>query len=83
MHARDVIEENRRRLCETEERIRHRPHTQAVRQGRVTVEALKAFPGHQYHMANSDARSLALLVSRYGASPSRSFFNDVPHVPGL
>ena len=76
MDAKDVIEENRRRLRPAEERIRHHRYTRAVREGRVSVEALKAFPGHQYHMANSDSRSVALLVNRFGASPSRTFFNN-------
>ena len=77
MKARDVIEENRRRLQAAEERIRNHRYTTAVQEGRVKLEALKAFPCHQYHLADSDTRSLALLVSRYGASPSRTFFNTV------
>ena len=77
MDAKVDLKENRKRLRPAEERILNHPYTRAVREGRVAVEALRAFPCHQYHMANSDIRSVALLVSRYGASPSRTFFNNV------
>ncbi|KPK81711.1 MAG: hypothetical protein AMS25_05220 [Gemmatimonas sp. SM23_52] len=45
--------------------------------GEISQEALRAFPGHQYHIITSDLRSLALLVQRFGDTPSRDFLMGI------
>jgi hypothetical protein len=45
--------------------------------GRVRREALSRFAGEQYHTIRSDLRSVALLVNRFGTTPSGPFFQAV------
>jgi hypothetical protein len=40
-------------------------------------EDLTGFAGEQHHIIQSDLRSIALLVNRFGAAPSRPFFQAV------
>ncbi len=58
----------------TEAKIRRHPYLAAVKAGSVSLEALRAIPGHQYHMWQSDLRSAAHLVARFGTRPYGSFF---------
>ena len=51
-------------LKETEEQLRHHPYLQALAEGRVSVEALRAFPGHQYQVVASDLRSFLRWAKR-------------------
>ncbi len=44
----------------------------------MSMEALQAFPGHEYHTVRNDLRSLAHRVHRFGHEPqTSSFFNGV------
>ena len=72
--APDLIAEIRGRLATMDEEIRNHPYLDALAHGRVAPEALRAFPGHQYHIVESDLRSMATLVRRHGHTSARDFF---------
>lgn len=72
-----MIEEVKRELHRVEQEIRRHPYLDALEAGSVRREDLRLFAGEQYHIIRSDLRSVALLVSRFGAGPSGSFFQGV------
>jgi len=74
MTAQELIGELRSELGELETRIRRHPFLDELEAGRVDRERLRGFAGEQYHIIRSDLRSVALLVSRFGASSSGPFF---------
>jgi TENA/THI-4/PQQC family len=75
--ARRLLEEIRRQLEPVEQEIRRHPYLAAVEAGRVGRHDLTRFAGEQYHIIRSDLRSVALLVHRFGTSPSGPFFQAV------
>lgn len=75
MTATALIRELRQELAPLEAEIRRHPFLAALEAGQVPRERLRAFAGEQYHVIRSDLRSVALLVSRFGASPSGPFFH--------
>ena len=72
-NATDLVAQIRSDLEPLKERIRDHPYLSALEAGQVQRVALRAFAGHQHHIITSDLRSIALLVSRHGALPSRAF----------
>ncbi|MEO1092740.1 MAG: hypothetical protein AAFX81_19120 [Pseudomonadota bacterium] len=72
--AEDVLLAAERKLRETEHEIRDHRYLSALERGEISVEALRAFPGHQYHLWKSDVRSAANFVGRFGDRPYASFF---------
>ena len=77
MDAKDVVKRTREQLRSVEEALRSHPYLKAVQAGEVSVEALRALPGHQHHMAISDMRAIATLVQRFGDTPHVDFFNGI------
>jgi hypothetical protein len=77
INAQHLVEEIRRELDPVEQEIRRHPYLAALEAGRVSREALTCFAGEQHHIIQSDLRSIALLVNRFGAAPSRPFFQAV------
>jgi hypothetical protein len=75
--AQRLVEEIGRELGPTEQEIRHHPYLTALEAGRVRREELPRFAGEQYHIIRSDLRSVALLVNRFGTTPSGPFFQAV------
>src|SRR3989449_5023174 len=75
--AKQLIDEIRRELAPVEQEIRHHPYLAALETGRVRREDLTRFAGEQHHIIQSDLRSIALLVNRFGATPSGPFFQAV------
>ena len=75
--ARSLIEEIKRELDSVEQEIRGHPYLAELEAGRVRREDLRLFAGEQYHIIRSDLRSVALLVNRFGATPSGPFFQAV------
>lgn len=75
--ARQLIQQLRKELEPVEREIRRHPYLEALETGRVRRRALSVFAGEQYHILRSDLRSVALLVNRFGASPSGPFFQGV------
>lgn len=76
--AEELVKSIRQDLAEIDAQIRNHVYIQALQKGKVTEEALKAFPGHQYHTIISDLRSMATLVQRFGEHPlAGPFFNGI------
>jgi thiaminase len=75
--AAELVQKVRENLREIDDRIREHPYPDALMKGEVSLEALRAFPGHQYYIITSDLRSLALLVQRFGDAPSRDFLMGI------
>lgn len=72
--ARELIAEMRVQLKGVEDKLFAHPYLSAVEEGRINREKLRLFAGEQYHIINSDLRSVAMLVSRQGDAPNRDFF---------
>jgi len=75
--ARQLIAALRKEMAPVERQIRRHPYLEEVEAGRVTRKQLAVFAGEQYHIIRSDLRSVALLVNRFGSSPSGPFFQGV------
>jgi len=75
--AQVLIQEIRRELEPVEQEIRRHPYLAALESGRVRREDLTRFAGEQYHIIGSDLRSVALLVHRFGTTPSGPLFQGV------
>lgn len=75
--AQRLVEELRRELDPVEQELRRHPYLAALEAGHVRREDLARFAGEQHHTIRSDLRSVALLVNRFGATPSGSFFQAV------
>src|SRR5262249_18759701 len=56
------------------DRLLQHPYLQSLETGQIGREKLRLFTGEQYAIIASDLRSVAQLVNRFGASPSRDFF---------
>ena len=77
INAEKLVDEIRRELAPVEQEIRRHPYLAALETGRVRREDLTRFAGEQHHIIQSDLRSIALLVNRFGATPSGPFFQAV------
>src|SRR5438128_8279778 len=77
INAEQLIDELRPELAPVEQESRHHPYLAALETGRVRREDLTRFAGEQHHIIQSDLRSIALLVNRFGATPSGPFFQAV------
>jgi thiaminase len=77
INAQQLVEEIRHELDPVEQELRHHPYLAALETGRVRREDLTRFAGEQHHIIQSDLRSIALLVNRFGATPSGPFFQAV------
>jgi hypothetical protein len=76
--AAELVAAIRRELEDLDQQIRNHPYLRALRRRRVSIQALKAFPGHEYHTVLSDLRSMAQLVHRFGDQPTtNTFFNGI------
>jgi len=75
--ARALAAEIARDLQPVADRLIRHPYLAALEAGRIPKGALRLFAGEQYAIIGSDLRSVARLVSRFGAAPSRDFFLDV------
>lgn len=75
--ARKLVNELRQELAPVEQQIRNHPYIDAVEAGQVSLDNLRAFAGEQYLIIQSDLRSAAQLVARYGATRSGAFFQGI------
>jgi len=75
--ARSVLEEARGDAAPVGKQLRAHAYVGAVEAGRLPREELLRFAGEQWHIIDSDLRSVALLVSRFNRQPYREFFLDV------
>jgi thiaminase len=69
--AKEVVEKIRTDLRPLDEKILGHPYIMALNKGKVSQDSLRTFAGQQYHIINSDLRSIANLLSRHGHLPSR------------
>lgn len=72
--ARQVIEEGRRKIAPLEERIRQHPYLQRLEARQVDRGKLAICAGQQWHIIESDLRSVALIVTRSESQATRDFF---------
>ena len=72
--ARELVSRLREEITEVEARLAAHPWVDAVEAGRSRREDLVLFAAQQRRIIGSDLRSVALLVHRYGDSPSGPFF---------
>lgn len=75
--ARRIVAELREELAGVEDQIRHHPYIDALEQGTAPVSTLEGFTVEEFYIIQSDLRSQAILVSRFGASPSGDFFKGL------
>lgn len=71
--ARHLLDEARKAIATTEERIRRHPYLEALEARRVEKGKLALFAGQQCHIIDSDLRSVALIVSRAESQGARDF----------
>jgi thiaminase len=72
--AKQLLNELRRDLAAVEEEIRNSPYLAELESGMASQESLKALAGEQYNIIQSDLRSNALMVTRFGSTPAGEFF---------
>ncbi len=77
MDAEKLIQNIKAQLKEIDAKIASHPYLSALDEGKVKREDLKFFAGHQYHIINSDLRSIAHLISREGSPLGREFSQGV------
>src|SRR5713226_8683187 len=77
INAEQLVEEIRRKHAPVEQELRRHPYLAALETGRVRHADLTRFAGEQHHIIRSDLRSVALLVNRFGTTPSGPFFQMV------
>jgi pyrroloquinoline quinone (PQQ) biosynthesis protein C len=75
--ALQLVEKIRSDLKPLEEKILGHPYLKALEEGRISLDLLKVFAGHQHHIISSDLRSIALILSREGMRFSRRFLMSV------
>jgi thiaminase len=74
--AQELVTRIRRDLAAVEGRLFSHPWVAAAEAGTLTREDLLRFAGQQARIIQSDLRSVALLVHRYGATASGRFFAE-------
>lgn len=72
--AKALLDEIRQELQPVNEQLLRHPYVQALEEGKIGREKLRLFAGEQYTIIESDLKSVAHLVSRFGSSASRDFF---------
>ena len=68
-----LVAEIREQLKPVEERLKAHPYLAALEEGRIRRENLRLIASEQYHIVNSDLRSIALLFHRHAHLPSRDY----------
>jgi thiaminase len=75
--ARRLLEDARKAIASTEERIRRHPYLEALEARGVKKGKLSLFAGQQCHIIESDLRSVALIVSRAESQLARDFLSGM------
>jgi len=73
----EVVEKIRVELRHLDDEIRDHLYIRMLRQKKVDLPTLRAFPGHQYHIIQSDLRSFAMMIHRFSEPSVQSFFGQV------
>ena len=72
--ANALLEKIRKDLQSSTEQLLRHPYVQALEEGKIGRESMCLFASEQQHIIESDLKSIAYLVSRFGSAPSRDFF---------
>ncbi|HSL98607.1 MAG TPA: hypothetical protein VK944_00575 [Candidatus Limnocylindria bacterium] len=75
--ARRLLDEARKAIASTEERIRRHPYLEALEARGVEKKTLALFAGQQCHIIESDLRSVALILSRAESQGARDFLTGM------
>jgi pyrroloquinoline quinone (PQQ) biosynthesis protein C len=75
--ARKLVSELRQELAAVEDQIRNHPFLDALESGEAPIETLEGFAVEEFYIIQSDLRSQAHLVSRFGTTPSGDFFRGL------
>src|SRR3972149_11285229 len=75
--ARQLLDDARKAIASTEERIRRHPYLEALEARGVEKGKLALFAGQQCHIIESDLRSVALTVSRAESQGARGFLGGM------
>jgi len=75
-NAHEIIAALRRNLAPVEQRLFAHPYVAQIESGGLPREYLAVFAGQQQRIISGDLRSVALLVHRYGDTPSGPFFTS-------
>jgi thiaminase len=74
--AKQLVDDLRRDLAPVEDEIRKSPYLAELESGRASRESLQALAGEQYNIIQSDLRSNALMVARFGSTQAGEFFRS-------
>ncbi len=77
MDATTLIDEISRDLQPVVDRLLTHPYVEALAAGRVPREQLRTIAGEQNAIIESDLKSVAHLIGRFGGTPEMPFFLDV------
>jgi len=72
-NASKLVADIKGHLKSVEDRLKAHPYLAALEEGRIRRENLRLIAGEQYHIVNSDLRSIALLMHRHAHLPSRDY----------
>ena len=72
--ARTIVEQARRETKGIEDRLKAHPYLLGLEARRIPKERLRIFAEQQFHIIESDLRSVALAAARAGSSRTREFF---------
>jgi pyrroloquinoline quinone (PQQ) biosynthesis protein C len=75
--ARRLLDDARKAIASTEERIRRHPYLEALEARAVEKGKLALFAGQQCHIIESDLRSVALIFSRAESQVARDFLGGM------
>jgi thiaminase len=73
--AADLIANLRTELQPLMDSIRNHPYLDALEEGRVPRESLRAFAAQQYHIVTNGIMNIALITARFGNLASRERLN--------
>ena len=77
LSSQEVVDKIRGELRYLDDQIRGHRYLQLLNKRMVDLPTLRAFPGHQYHIINSDLRSIAMMVHRFSEPLVQSYFKQV------
>lgn len=75
--ARALVQQIAQDLSAVETALREHPYPRGFRAGRLPLEGLVPFLGHQYHIAHTDIQSAARLISNFDDGLASGFFRGL------
>ena len=75
--ARQLLDDTRKAIASTEQRIRRHPYLEALEARMVEKGKLALFAGQQCHIIESDLRRVALIISRAESQGARDFLTGM------